>query len=162
MTSSQEEPIEVYNNALMTSLTRIMAEWHAPEFLTAVVAREGLDLDPGAIKVITFLANGGPLRPSELARHLVTGASNVSKILVRLNAAGLVERIPDPADARAALVTLTRSGRAVATRFVRAGDSLVEDLLAGWSTQDRQDLVRLLGQLEQSTTALSAQLKSNP
>lgn len=162
MAATSDDPIEAYSNALMTSLTRIMAEWHAPEFLTAVVAREGLDLDPGTIRVITFLATGGPMRPSKLAQHLVTGASNVSKILTRLSTAGIVERIPDPADARATLVTLTPSGRAVATRFVRAGDSLVDDLLAGWSTQERQDLVRLLSKLEQSTAALSAQLKTNP
>lgn len=153
-------PVKPYNSALMASLIRIVGEWSAPDFLTAVVAREGLQLDPGSIKVITLLAGGGPWRPSRLAQQLVTGPSNVSKILARLTASGVVERIPDPDDARANLITLTPSGAAVANTFVRAGDSLVDELLTGWADTERRDLVRLLGKLEQSTTALSVQLRN--
>lgn len=159
--TEQDPPVKPYSNALMTSLTRVIAQWSAPDFLTSVVAREGLDLDPGAITVITFLSNGGPLRPSKLAQKMVTGASNVSKILARLTAAGIVKRIPDPADARASLVTLTLAGRKVAASFIEAGDSLVEDLLTGWDEQDRHDLVRLLGKLDQSTATLSSHLRNN-
>lgn len=155
-------PVNPYSNALMSSLIRIVGQWSAPDFLTAVVARQGLQLDPGSITVITLLAGGGPWRPSELARQMVTGPSNVSKILARLTTNGIVERIPDPADARANLITLTPSGTAVANVFVQAGDSLVDELLTGWDDTERQDLVRLLGKLEQSTTALSAHLRNAP
>lgn len=153
-------PVKPYSNALMSSLIRIVGQWSAPDFLTAVVAREGLLLDPGSITVITLLAGGGPWRPSGLARQMVTGPSNVSKILARLTTNGIVERIPDPADARANLITLTPAGTAVANTFVQAGDSLVDELLTGWDDTERHDLVRLLGKLERSTTALSAQLRS--
>ena len=153
-------PVRPYSHALMSSLVRVLGEWSAPDFLTAVVAREGLELDPGSITVITFLSTGAPRRPSELARKMVTGASNMSKILARLSAAGIVERVPDPADARASLVMLTPDGRTVANSFVQAGDSLVAELLTGWEHQDRLDLVRLLDKLEHSTTELSRHLRT--
>lgn len=145
----------------MASLTRIIGEWTAPDFLSAVVAREGVDLDPAAITMVTFLSTDGPMRPSEMARKMVTGASNVSKVAARLTAAGMVNRVPDPADARAGLLGLTPAGHQVAGTFVRAGDGLVEDLLRGWSPGDRTELARLLQQLEQSTIAFSAQLRAN-
>ncbi len=147
----------------MASLTRIIGEWTAPDFLSAVVAREGVDLDPAAITMITFLSADGPMRPSALAGKMVTGASNVSKVAARLSAAGMVNRIPDPADARAGLLSLTPAGRQVATTFVRAGDGLVEDLLRGWSMADRTEMARLLAKLKQSTIDFSAQLRAkNP
>lgn len=152
--------VRPYSHALMSSLVRIIGEWSAPDFLTAVVAREGLELDPGSITAITLLSTGAPRRPSKLAQQMVTGASNVSKILARLARADIVELLPDPADARASLVTLTPVGRTVASTFVRAGDSLVAELLAGWEQQDRQDLVRLLNKLEHSTTELSRHLRT--
>lgn len=151
-----------YQEALLTSLTRIIGQWTAADFLTGVVAREGVQLDSGAITTITLLSANGPQRPSQLAQHMVTGASNISKIVARLIAAELAERIPDPADARAQLVKLTPSGEKVANSFIRAGDGLVDDLLNGWADQDRMDLVRLLGKLEQSTIDFSAQLRTTP
>ncbi|MEO6529439.1 MAG: MarR family winged helix-turn-helix transcriptional regulator [Specibacter sp.] len=153
---------EGYQNALMTSLTRIIGEWTAPDFLSAVVAREGVNLDPAAITMVTFLSTGGPQRPSTLAAKMVTGASNVSKVVARLTAAGMVTRIPDPADARAGVVSLTAAGHRVANSFVRAGDGLVEDLLQDWTDQDRTDLVRLLNKLERSTSSFSQQLRNTP
>lgn len=144
--------------ALIASLTRIIGEWTSPDFLTAVVAREGVHLDPGAITMVTILSAHGPQRPSQLARHMVTGASNISKIVARLGVAGLVERTTDPSDARAQRVALTEAGQRVADTFVRAGDGLVEDLLEGWSLQERSDLLRTLQKLERSTVALSAKL----
>ena len=149
-----------YQGALLTSLTRIIGQWTAPDFLTGVVAREGVELDSGAITIITLLSADGPQRPSMLAHHMVTGASNISKIVARLVAAGLAERIADPADARAQLITLTPAGQRVADTFVRAGDGLVDDLLTGWSPQDRCELVRLLQKLEKSTINFSEQLRT--
>ena len=150
-----------HQEALVASLTRIIREWTAPDFLSAVVAREGVDLDPAAITMITVLSAAGPMRPSALAGKMVTGASNVSKVVARLTASGMVNRMPDPADARAGLVGLTAAGQRVAQSFVRAGDGLVEELLRGWAPDERTELVRLLTKFEQSTLSFSTQLRAN-
>ncbi|POH59244.1 hypothetical protein CVS28_07080 [Arthrobacter glacialis] len=148
--------------ALIASLSRVLAEWTAPEFLTAVAAREGVALDPGAITMITMLSHNGPLRPSHLATSMVTGASNISKIVGRLSSAGLVERVADPADARAQRVQLSAAGHKVAAALVRAGNGLVDQLLDGWPEPDRAEFTRLLAKFEKSTIVLSARLGNKP
>ncbi|PYI64313.1 hypothetical protein CVV68_22230 [Arthrobacter livingstonensis] len=148
--------------AFIASLTRVLGEWTAPEFLTAVAAREGVDLDPGAITMVTILANTGPQRPSQLAADMVTGASNISKIAARLESSDLARRTTDPADARAQQVELTAAGHRVAAALVRAGNGLVDELLDGWPQPDRAEFTRLLAKFEQSTISLSARLAGKP
>ncbi|GAA4366629.1 MarR family winged helix-turn-helix transcriptional regulator [Paeniglutamicibacter cryotolerans] len=148
-----------YRSDLIASLTRILGEWTAPEFLTAVAARGGVHLDAAAIVTVTVLANHGPQRPSALAAHLVTGASNASKIIRRLTEAGFAVREPDPEDARAQLITLTEAGRKVAASFVCAGDGLVDELLEGWCASDREVFTDLLQRFEKATVALAAGLR---
>lgn len=149
-----------YRSQLVSSLTRVLGEWTAPEFLSGVVAREGIQLDPPAIVVVTILAQDGPQRPSSLAGRLVTGASNISKIIKRLCETGLAVRETDPHDARAQLVQLTAAGDKVASAFVRAGDGLVDELLDGWSEADRLAFVSLLQRFEAATVRLSAELSA--
>lgn len=150
------------NAALIASLTRVLAEWTAPDFLMGVTAREGIDLDPGAITMVTVLSHApkGAMRPSAVASNMVTGASNVSKISARLIKAELVTRIADPDDARAQLLTLTAAGKEVAQAFVRAGNGLVEELLEDWSTQDRTEFQRLLAKFETSSIRFASGLET--
>ena len=100
-----------YRSDLLDSLVRVMGLWTSGDFLAAVAAREGIDLDSPAVVVLTVVWRQGPRRPSAIAEHLSTGPSNVSKILRRLDAASLTERREDPDDARAARVHLTEAGR---------------------------------------------------
>lgn len=154
MTSSDSD----YRAALISALTRILGEWTAPGFLTGVAAREGVHLDPPAIVVVTVISQQGPQRPSALAAHLVTGASNISKIIRRLSESGLVVRIADPDDARAQRVQLTPAGEEVAAAFVTAGNGMVDELLEGWSENDRRQFVALLERFAVSSAAFAGAL----
>lgn len=140
-----------YRSDLLDSLVRVMGLWTSGDFLAAVAAREGIDLDSPAIVVLTIVWRQGPRRPSALAEHLSTGPSNVSKIVRRLDAAGLTERREDPDDARAARVHLTAAGARVARKFVTAGDRLVDELLDGWDPQDRLAFAGLMRRFEQAS-----------
>ena len=142
-----------YRSDLLDSLVRVMGLWTSGDFLAAVAAREGIDLDTPAIVVLTVVWRQGPRRPSAVAEHLSTGPSNVSKILRRLDAAGLTERRADPDDARASRVHLTQAGAQVAKTFVEAGDELVDELLDGWSAQDRVAFTALMRRFERATEA---------
>ncbi|MEP7345902.1 MAG: MarR family transcriptional regulator [Gemmatimonadaceae bacterium] len=62
------------------------------------------------------LGEAGSLSVSELADRARTGQSTVSIILSRLTRAGLVSKKRSPDDARRAVVSLTRRGRALALR----------------------------------------------
>ena len=150
-----------YSSDFLASLTSVIAQWTAPNFLVAVTAREGIDLDPTSITAISVLDRLGPLRPSALAEHLVTGASNISKVLARLEAAELAERRKDEADARATLIHLTAAGNEVAAAFVRAGDGMLDELLDGWSDKERSLLTQLTQRLDVSTRAFAAKINSS-
>jgi DNA-binding MarR family transcriptional regulator len=51
------------------------------------------------------------LRMQELGLRAVLSRTRVSRIVSELEAAGLVERVPDPDDGRATLATITPAGR---------------------------------------------------
>jgi DNA-binding MarR family transcriptional regulator len=69
------------------------------------------------LSVLHSLSHTGPLRLSELTATEQVTQSAISQLVTRLEADGLVERHPDPADGRGVLVHITGAGRAiVATR----------------------------------------------
>lgn len=67
-------------------------------------------------------AAGAPyrLRPSELSQRLLLSSGGTSNVLRRLTGAGLVERDPDPTDARSNGVRLSDHGIKVSEEAVRA------------------------------------------
>ena len=56
----------------------------------------------------------GPIRISELNRHVLLSQPALSRLVDRLAERGLVERRPDPADGRSVRLALTEAGRAAA------------------------------------------------
>jgi DNA-binding MarR family transcriptional regulator len=73
--------------------------------------------------VLSALRRAGPpyaLKPSDLAAGLLLTSGGISNVLRRLQADGLIEREPDPADARVAWVRLSDEGVPAAEKIVRA------------------------------------------
>ncbi|MGW1491563.1 MarR family winged helix-turn-helix transcriptional regulator [Streptomyces sp. NPDC002402] len=70
-------------------------------------------------------------RPSQrgLADHTGLEALYVSKLARTLEAAGLVERLPDPSDTRAVQLSLTDQGRDVTRRAIDVVQQLLDRLL---------------------------------
>lgn len=59
-----------------------------------------------------------PMRMGDLAGLRVCDPSSLTTMALRLEAAGLIARTPDPSDGRARLIALTPAGRRVRRRFV--------------------------------------------
>jgi DNA-binding MarR family transcriptional regulator len=77
----------------------------------------GADLGPSQVAALATIERHGPLPPSELAERERIKRPSATRILARLGEAGLVERIPDPADGRAAIVNVSSDGRALLRRL---------------------------------------------
>lgn len=88
-----------------------------------------------------------PQRASDLARDLGLDKSTMSRQIVALERDGLLERVEDPADGRAALVRLSRQGRRSLAETRDARRRALRVLLSGWSAQDRREFARLLNRL---------------
>lgn len=95
--------------------------------LAAGLAVHGLTV--GEFDLLATLRRHGaePLPPRRLIEQLLLSSGAMTNRIDRLEARGLVERLPDPADRRGVLVRLTPKGRrvidpAVADRFADARD----------------------------------------
>ncbi len=108
----------------MASRTRIANEaWEALFRAQATVARELTDADVwgeispreyGVLYALTGAPNG--LRITELLDDVLLTQAGMSRLIARLDAAGLVERIDDPDDRRACRIRLTDAGAATQRR----------------------------------------------
>jgi DNA-binding MarR family transcriptional regulator len=90
-------------------------------------------LSPGDYGVLASLRRAGPpyaLNPSQLYGSLRRSSGGMTKMLKRLEQAGLVERTPDPEDGRGSRVMLTARGLSLQDRVFRAFVNATRNLLA--------------------------------
>ena len=88
------------------------------------------------------------LKMNELSRLLMVTGGNVTAIVDQLEKEGLVERFDEPGDRRAWLIRLTSSGRKSFAEMARAHEHWVVELLAGLSSRERDELLKLLAKLK--------------
>ncbi|HEX6246281.1 MAG TPA: MarR family winged helix-turn-helix transcriptional regulator [Nocardioidaceae bacterium] len=106
----------------------------------------GEELDFGRILLLKALLRG-PLRLSALAAALELDASTVSRQVRHLEDQGLLERAPDPDDARASRIALSPEGRTRLEAGAERRRAFVSELLADWPHEDREHLRTLLNRL---------------
>jgi DNA-binding MarR family transcriptional regulator len=92
----------------------------------------------------------------ELSRRLLVTAGNLTGIVDRLHAEGLVRRAVHPADRRAFRLTLTPKGRRLVRRAQGRHHRALTALLAGVPDRDLRVLRRLLDRLRASASSSAA------
>ena len=130
--------------ALLTSLTKLILRWSSLDCQREVTSGVGLDLDDRAVSAVYALGLLGEARVSTIADELHLSRPTASKLVARLERAGLIQRTSDELDARAHRVTLTNLGRDAFGRLVEAGVQLVRSATTGWPNADHQRLAELL------------------
>jgi DNA-binding MarR family transcriptional regulator len=137
------------DTSAMEIIGRILRAGHlADASIRQVLRRYGLDR--GGFDMLATLRRSGPphrLTPTALYRELVLTSGAVTHRVDALARAGLVDRVPDPADRRSSLVALTERGRAVADEAMAAHMLCEARLAAVLSVQDQRALGALLRQL---------------
>jgi DNA-binding MarR family transcriptional regulator len=98
-----------------------------------------------ALKAIADAGESLPL--GQLAEQLKCVKSNVTQLVDRLEADGLVERKPDPRDRRTRLAALTPAGRKACKEGTRLQEQAERDLLAKLSRNEAHQLGALLEKL---------------
>ena len=98
--------------ALLTAHAVLMKQFAAEDIWADVSMRE-YDV------LYTLSKCPGPVRISELNRHVLLSQPALSRLVDRLAERGLVERCSDPADGRGVRLSLTGAGRAVQRRIGR-------------------------------------------
>ena len=111
-------------------------------------ALEPYGLSIAKIGVLRNLVEAGGSAPlGYLAERLACVKSNITQLVDRLEADGLVRRMPDPEDRRSVRAVLTDKGRAAYTAGQAAQAKAERDLLGGLSEEDRARLAALLQNL---------------
>lgn len=90
---------------------------------------------------------GGPLTLGILAEGQGCARSNITQLMDRLEAEGLVRRIHDPNDRRSVLAELTPAGEAKALEGVREIERVRAEFAASFTGSEREQLARLLGKI---------------
>lgn len=83
----------------------------------------------------------------ELGAVLGLAKSSLTGLVDRTERTGLVQRRPDPQDARAVTVSLTRQGAKIADEFYTETCRRVEELTTGLAAAERDALAALLGRV---------------
>ncbi|HEY8524459.1 MAG TPA: MarR family transcriptional regulator [Acidimicrobiales bacterium] len=111
------------------------------------------DLSPAGFDVLANLRRSGPPHrktPSELATSSLLSSGGVTFRLDRLEAAGLIRRVPSPTDRRVMYAELTPEGLALIDDVMKIHLEHEHELLVDFSQEERDTLARLLSKLEAS------------
>jgi DNA-binding MarR family transcriptional regulator len=117
----------------------------------ARVGAHALDprLDLTAYPLVSMIGWRGAMRPSELSAALQLDKSTVSRQIDAAARLGLLERVPDPDDARSVIVRLTEDARARMDLLKADRMERWRAALAEWKPGDIAELTRLLSLLNQ-------------
>lgn len=90
------------------------------------------------------------LKMGELGQAMMVSGGSITGLTDQLEKEGWVERAPLPEDRRVFRVRLTEAGREVFTAMARTHETWIDELLAGLTPGETQQLYVLLGKLKQT------------
>ncbi len=127
---------------------------HLARLLAQALRRriEELGVVPGQFAQLLALYEQDGLTQSELSRRVRIEQPTMAVTLKRMERDGLVERVPDPADRRQALVLLTERARRLQGDLTDAAQAINAEAVDGLSAAEirafMHTLDRLIGNLE--------------
>jgi DNA-binding MarR family transcriptional regulator len=108
----------------------------------------GTDLGPSQVASLATVERHGPLSPSELAERERIKRPTVTRIVRHLEEAGLVERVRDPEDGRASILSVTSEGRELLKRLRARKTAYLARRLSAMDAEDRRTLEKAAELLE--------------
>ena len=102
------------------------------------------------------LAPNNRLRGIDICRQLAINPSRTSRLIDRAEAAGLVQRLPDPEDRRAQFITFTDTGRRAIDEFAPHLLEVLDRVIhKTFTVAEHETLVELLLRLATAARALA-------
>ena len=120
--------------------------------------------DPGGgdRTLLARLVTCGPRRATDLAVDTMLDLSTVSRQIRSLVDRGLVDRRPDPEDRRGALLSAPPAGVLAFQHYRDQRNQKLARILEAWPAEDRYQLVRLFGRLNDDFADNRAELFGGP
>jgi len=143
---SREPPLEG-DDDLLLAIYRIGRLMGSRQVSARIADAAGATVTKQGVQVLRALYRFGQRQIADLASLAHMDVAAVSRQLRELEDTGLVTRAPVAADGRAALVSLTPSGRRIAKRIRDVGLLHLTNALQDWDPRERSELARLLSKL---------------
>ncbi|MCK8475862.1 MarR family winged helix-turn-helix transcriptional regulator [Microbacterium aurugineum] len=146
------------------ALVRVVAEWTRSDLQLKVAAKIDETLDAAETRALYLVGmNGGALGFGQLAERAALSNPTTSKLISRMSAQGLVDRVRS---GRTVEVRLTDAGADTYARLVAAGQQMVDGALSGWApdeiTQFQAHLSRFVAALPRATLAAASPTTPEP
>ena len=150
MAGDDVQPVEPVGEQLDQLVALVLAHGQEPllggRLPGGFYRRVGGGIPPAQLQALAVLA-GGDMRMRELARRLGLATSTVTRLVDRLEAAGLAERRSERPDRRSILVGLSRAGHEALRAVRHRARALLADVIAGLTPSEQGELLRLLTKL---------------
>ena len=122
--------------------------------LTRIAAQSLGSTTPSAVwHTLSILSTDGPLRVGELASIARVSQPSMTKVVHQLIGDNLVDRIVDPEDSRASLVTVLPAGINALADWRQALASALQPMFSGLTVEDRRTLTRAVDILSVRTSS---------
>ena len=115
------------------------------------------DLTDAQWKPLWMLKVGRASTAIELAREMDIDAGAITRMVDRLEAKGLIERLRSDEDRRVVHLSLTKAGEAAAEKVPHVLAAVNNDFLRGFSEAEWKQLRKLLARLAANGAALQAE-----
>lgn len=102
----------------------------------------GTGLSPSLTAALATIERHGPLTPSDVAARERVQRPTATRLLARLEEAGLAARTPDPHDRRSSLVAVTPEGRELLEELRTRKTAFLAARLDSLGPEDRATLAR--------------------
>jgi DNA-binding MarR family transcriptional regulator len=111
-------------------------------------AAETSGLTPTSVAALATIERHGPMTPSEIAEIERVKRPTITRTLGCLEREGLIDRAPDPADGRSALVSINSAGRDRLRRLRSRKNAYLARRMRGLSPEEVDTLERAAEILE--------------
>jgi DNA-binding MarR family transcriptional regulator len=108
---------------------------------------------PAQLRVLTIISRNEHTNMSRLAETLDVVPSSASRLCDRLEATGLVRRVPDPRDRREVRLLLTAAARRILNELRERRRAALAEVLERMPPARRSELVRALAAFDVAATA---------
>ncbi|KYF65168.1 MarR family transcriptional regulator [Sorangium cellulosum] len=137
------------------AMVDLFAFMNQPQRDQALLAEAGVSLERALFTLLVGIERFGPIGVVELSERAGRDYTTVSRQVAKLESLELIERRPSPADRRVHEAVITDKGRQVTDALHAARQRLAAPILARWSEEDFNDLVRLMRRFVDDLTATS-------
>ena len=142
-------PISPSDDALITTFGRLLEVQGRLERRLGADLQARVGLPHAWFEVLVRLARSdqGRLTMTTLAEQVMLTTGGVTRLVDRMDAAGLVERLPCATDRRVAYAAITEAGRAKLDEAAEVHAANLRTVFDGFSDRDRATLDALLDRL---------------